>query len=91
MKIKGFQCSNSLNSRNKTNFYIILPWINVHLPQNKKIEMEINSKKLQLSKITVSKLNKSNMKRINGGSFPCGGQRTKDENDPECDGSRVDC
>ncbi|MBQ4818853.1 class I lanthipeptide [Aquimarina sp. MMG016] len=53
--------------------------------------MEINSKKLQLSKITVSKLNKSNMKRINGGSFPCGGQRTKDENDPECDGSRVDC
>ncbi|WP_188112172.1 class I lanthipeptide [Aquimarina sp. RZ0] len=51
--------------------------------------MKTNPKKLQLTKITISKLHTHNMKRIRGGSDNdlCQEEKTKQNNDPNCQGS----
>ncbi|WP_299223680.1 class I lanthipeptide [uncultured Aquimarina sp.] len=54
--------------------------------------MKTKSKKLQLEKITISKLNKNDLMYFRGGSAlaNCGDQ-TKDKNNPNCNQSEGGC
>ncbi len=91
MKNKLLILKRSLNSGIKTNFYMMLLSVKVHLYKTNYI-MKTKSKKLQLEKITISKLNKNDLMYFRGGSAlaNCGDQ-TKDKNNPNCNQSEGGC
>ncbi len=55
--------------------------------------MIVKTKKLQLAKITISRLNKTDMIMFKGGTqfIGCGRPKTNDPLDPACQGSEIDC